>query len=537
MAERLGPKDTPIVITFGGGVHSRASEYDIHDLECTSGENFILDPVNREFRNRECFDLIGTVPNASEIRGYANLIQSDGTIMFAIQAGNKVYDWDGATTFTEIATVSASAKLRGRMEHNWSLADKVIVTDLNLAQPVMEWDGVYFQNASFFDLSSNPWTGTFSAKYCVVQNERAMFANIDDNGTGYPHMIVGSQRGDFTVISTGARPSSAAAPADPFFMVQLDNRPINGFVSAFDVIASSSFKGAMNKITGSDSTDFAVNPMYPMSGASGDESMVYTGSDIMYGKNGRIESLLATDKFGNVEQDDLSLKIADLVKGFSGWNIVYNSRLQRVYCLPSGNQSQIWVYHTPLAGLDVSPWSKWTTIHSTAYNPTCIWNALDPVDGLEYTWFGDSSGNFYRLEGSGSSDVLNDGGTAQISCTRLSKQFDLPMDAEMYDIEGWITYRKRFATSVTLGFEFAGNQIFNETKTINLDTQAPTIYWGGSIYWGQDIYFGIPFAGRFSRKIFSVGGRSNSCQLRVTVNGDYEFRIAQVGLRVKAVSK
>ena len=62
-----------IIIPFGGGVHSRASEADINDQECSQGVNFSLDPENREFRNRKPFDLIGTVPNGAEIRGLVSL--------------------------------------------------------------------------------------------------------------------------------------------------------------------------------------------------------------------------------------------------------------------------------------------------------------------------------------------------------------------------------------------------------------------------------------------------------------------------------
>ena len=56
-----------VVLKFGGGVHSRASEDDIDDRECSTGQNFQLDPQNKEFKNRAAFDLLGTVPNASEL--------------------------------------------------------------------------------------------------------------------------------------------------------------------------------------------------------------------------------------------------------------------------------------------------------------------------------------------------------------------------------------------------------------------------------------------------------------------------------------
>ncbi len=38
------PTESQISIRFGGGLHTRASEEDIHKLECSDGINFDLDP-------------------------------------------------------------------------------------------------------------------------------------------------------------------------------------------------------------------------------------------------------------------------------------------------------------------------------------------------------------------------------------------------------------------------------------------------------------------------------------------------------------
>jgi hypothetical protein len=523
-------KEFDTIIQFGGGIHSRASEEDIDPRECSIGKNFDLDPQNREFRNRKPFDLIGTVPNGAEIRGFVNLLKTDGTISLLVQAGSAVYEWDGVTTFTNIGSVSATAKLRGRLEHNWQLDDKVIITDLNLIDPVKEWDGTTLQNISFTDETGSAF-GTFRARYCTVRNERAIFSNIHDNGTDFPHLLVGSQTSDYTTISVAQRPSSAISTSDPFFLIQPDFRYINGMIEAFGIIATSSKRGTMFKLTGSDATHFAFRELYPRSGASGDESLAYVGNDIAFGRAGVIESLISTDKFGDVDTNDISNGIFDLIETFDDWTIVYNSRNQRIYCLAAGRK-QIWVYHKSVAGLDISPWSKWTTAHSSDFDVTAIMNMLDPSDGLEYVFFGDVNGNFYRMEGTG---VNGDAGLNNITSERLSPLIKAPLNAQTYNGEGWIAYRAGNAQTVTLTFEYRGENIFNESITITIPAVANRKVYGGGHYYSNSEGYGS-FSGRLTRQPYAVAGGGNEFQVRVTVEGTEDFRIKEIGLRFGAAT-
>lgn len=524
------PNEFTIQWKHGGGVHSRASIEEIDPRECTTGQNFDLDFQNRNFKNRKPFDLIGTVPNAQEIRGFANLQKSDGTVSVLVQAGTNVYEWDGVTTFTLKGTVASGTKLRGRLEHNWQLSDKVIITDLNLTQPVMEWDGTTLQNITFTADDGSTAFGTFKARYCTVSNERAIFSNIHDNGTDTPHLIVGSQRGDFTIISVANRPASALNEADPFFLIQPDYRYINGMVESFGVLATSSRSGSMFKLTGSSAKDFAFEPLHPRSGASGDESVATTGNDITYGRNGRIESLLSTDRFGDVETDDISQDIYDQIETFNNWTVVYNARNQRVYCVPVG-ESEIWVMHKSLMGGELSPWSQWVTNHSMSFQPTCIMNMLDPADGLEYVFFGDSNGNFYRLEGTG---ALGDGGLNNITVIRKSKLFSAPLDAEIYDVEGWIKYEKNETATVTLDFEFGGMSVFTEQIVISVPSITGGTYYGGGAYYSGGVYYGS-FRTRITRQKFAVPGKGNEFQIKATIEGTKDFTINEIGLKFKAV--
>jgi hypothetical protein len=527
---RHGPVDADIQLKFGGGLFTRASEEELDEREAKDGQNFDLDLLNRQFRNRKPFDLIGQVPNGAEIRGGACLLKSDGTVSVLVQAGTNVYEWDGATTFTLRGTVSSSAKLRGRLEHNWQLTDKVLITDLNLQQPVMEWDGTTLQNVTFTDENAAGF-GTFRAKYCLVSNERAIFANVYDNGTLFPHLAVGSERSDYTVITTSNRPSSALSEADPFFLVQPDIRPINGLAEAFGVVAISSEKGSMFKLTGESAKDFAMAPLYPRSGASGDEAVAYVGNDIVFGREGRIETLFSTDRFGDVETDDLSVKISDQIADFNDWLVVYNQRLQRVYFHPVG-ESQIWVLHKPLVETQLSPWSKWVTAHSMSFNPTFMMNMLDPADGLEYVFMGDANGNFYRLEGTGTS---GDGGQASITTTRLSKLFSAPLDAEVFNIQGYIKYRKNEAATVTIRFEFAGQSVFNEDVTITIPALSRKVY-GGGYYYNASNYYGTAFAQRLTRQKFAIAGKASEFQVRVTVTGTADIELNEIGIKLEAAS-
>jgi len=652
MPTKLGPKDDALVIKFGGGIHSRASEEDIDPRECANGQNFELDLQNRNWKPRKPIDLIGTVPNGGEIRGFVSLLKSDGTVSMLVQAEDVVYEWDG-DSFQSVGSCAATAQLRGRISHNWLLDDKVIITDLNLQEPVSEWDGTTFQNTTFtgaagdtvavnggfatdtdwtkgtgwtiasgkascdgsqtdvsdlyqsvlvadtryaisftvsnysqgkirpqagatngtyvtsngsyyevlvctttavFSMEADAdfigsiddvviqpipdWNGELRAKYCEIQNERAIYGNIYDNGTTFPHMMVGSRTSYYNQISVSDRPSSALGNNDPFFLLTPDLRPINGMAQAYNVMAISSFKGSMFKLTGSNATDFDIDQLYRDSGASGVESVTYVGNDIMYGRQGRMESLSGTDRYGDVETDDLSNDIFDLIEDYDNWTNVYNARTQRIYCFPSG-ENEVWVLNKSLVGaiqgednLPLSPWTKYKTSHEMKFNITAMMNAYDPSDSLEYVYFGDANGNVYKMEGTTSG---GDGGSATIKVERLSKLFTMPLDAEAFEIHGWVGSRKKETVIVNLRFEYQGYQIYNETTTVSLTPDQARIYYGGNNYYGGTFYYGT-IQERFSRDKFGIAGSSNQFQIRATIESQNDFTISEIGLRFEVAS-
>jgi len=551
MPAAIKPKDLDLKIKFGGGLHTRASADEIDQREAANGQNFLLDLENRELRNRPPFDLIGTVPNAAEIRGGFSLLKSDGTVSTGFQAGGKVYSWNGVSTFTEIGSCNSSAKLRGHWRsHNWNLSDKVLITDLNLVEVVKEWNGTTFQSVSFTKQDSTAF-GTFYAKYLFITNERAVFGHVRDPGQTSPHMMVGSKVSDYTQISIANRPSSSLGTDDPFYILTPDLKPINGMENAFGATILSTEKGQLFNLAGSSAKDFNFDTFFPGSYASGAESLAYIGTDIVYGRQGRIESVRDTNTFGNSEADDLTKEIADVIGAYVGWTLIYNGRVNKLYLFPMA-QSEVWVFNPamrtsrslgqgvtgqfiqqPTDIPKLSPWMRWNTTHALAFQPTFAMSMLDPVDGLEYVFMGDASGNVYRMEGSGAS---GDGGTSSVDVTWTSKVFSAPLDTKLYNLSGYIKYKKNVAATVTLTFLYAGIAAFDQSVTIDIPAISGAIYFGGPNYFGGDIYFGLPFSGRLIRQKFDPPGGGEDFQVKVEVNGTSDFSINEIGLRFTAAS-
>lgn len=549
MPSVLNPRDNEVLIKFGGGVHTRPAEDEIQDRECSEGQNFDLDIEKLEFFNRPVFDKVGTTPNTSSIKGFISLQQSDGTVKFAVQSGTKVYDWDGNSTFTDTGvTVDATAQLRGRLEYNWQLDDKVIITDLNLKENVMEWDGTTLQNVSFTKDDPAVSFGDFRAKYLVIQNERVLYSNVYENATNTKHLIVGSKRADYKHISISDRPSSALSDEDPFFLIQPDYRSINGMVEAYDTIVTSSEHGNLFRLNGQNATDFSISPFYPRSGASGDESLAYVGNDFYYGRQGRIESVLSTQRFGDIATDNLSIGIEDQITTYKDWTSVFNSRTQKTYFFPD-SQSECWVFSKPMyerlkqielgtnantsQGTGLSPWVKYVTEHALAFQPTAVMNMLDPSDGLEYVFMGDSSGNIYRMEGTGSQD----GGSSDVKVERVSKLIKAPIDGEMYNIEGYVKYRGGEAFTLSLVFEFEGQSIMDKPIILDFpaETDAPN-YGDTTKTYGDTIYYGLKNKGKLIRRPFGSTGQGSEFQVRATVFGSSSFNINEILLRFEEAS-
>lgn len=514
-----------MVFSFGGGLNSRASEDHIAELECADGSvNFALDIDDRAYRPREPFDLVGTAPNGGRINGFAQLLKSDGTTSTLVQAHDTVYEWDGTTNgFTNVGSVNSAMRMRGRLEHNYTLDDKVLITDIALADFVHEWDGTTFQEVNFN--SSN----VLKAKYCTVIDERAFYGNVNDGSQVIPHMIVASEREAYGTISFGDRPSSALSEGAPFYLLTPDLRGVNGLVEAFGVLAVSSREGSTYKITGSTSKDYAIDPLYPRSFAAGDEAMVYVGNDIVFGRPGRLESLSSTDRFGDVATDDLTRKIQNRLTSDTAWTSVFNSRLQRGYFFPE-DEALVWVWHKSFVddGTGLSPWVPWTTQHSTAYQPTAVMNFLDPNTGLENVFFGDADGNVYRMEGVG---TTGDAGTTDIVSRRKTRLVRLPAKVVGSRMSGEISYRRGAAAQAEITMFWGGREPDTSSITVSMAEEDSVTVFGADIYFGDgEAFFGGPVRSRLRSQAIDISGDGADLQLEVAVTGTSDFNIHDIRL-------
>lgn len=497
-----------VSLLFGGGRNTQARSADIHPQECTDGENFELTQFDSAFKVRKPFDLVGTATNAAEIRGFAQLVKSDGTVSTLIQAGDTVYEWDLGSTFTSRGTVNAGSRLRGSA--NFVLKDQVIITDLNKYTAVKIWDGETFQ-----DMPHN-LGGDFFAKYCIIDNERAIFGNVR-SGIDTPHVLLGSAGGDNEILTITDKPSSALSNDDPWFIPVADFRPINGLIHGIGVDADvvlSCENGRIRKLTGNSAQDYAIKAFFVGSAAAGDEALVNTRNDVVYGRAGAIESLTGVQAFGDVKTDDLSRWIN--VNEVSQWRLIYEPVNQRLFCFPKDGSS-VHVLHKEILGAPVSPWSEWTTTHALAFQPSTVFN-LRGNDGIDRVYMGDTSGNIYQIDGTGTQD----GGTDDVTAFRVSQL--VKSRGDISDITGYVDYIKNHeAHTIGLQFRFSGITQSDLSETITVPALTTSAIYGTTAVYGTTDTYGAAFKKRPGRQHFTVTGSSNGLQVASTIVGSAEL--------------
>lgn len=538
------------IFKFGGGLNSQQIPSEINDRECADGQNFDLPDSNAYFRPRRAIKLVAQATNGQAIRGGVQLIKSDGTRSFLIQAGDTVYQWGGASTsdLTVVARVSPAARLRGKIESNSIKDDKVLIADLNQIEPVLQWDGTTFKRL-VHDL-----TGDFYARYITIWRERAVYANVKATST-LPHVVVFSRRSDTAdfsgTLTIQNRPSSSLAARDPFFLSMQNLAPIRGFAQMFGRLGFATKAETWFTLDGDDATNHALSELYTGATGSGDEEVEFVGNDLVFGKQGGIDTLSATERFGSVQSDDLTRWIHDEVKEIPSWQIIYSPRFERVYCVPL-NGGKIYVLHKGLldqrvraqlfgaSADEVSPWSKWTTTDSFNFEPTFAMRMLNPSDGLEYVYMGDRSGKLWQLEG----NTATDNGSS-IAITRTTKPIRIPT-ANYFKIDGWVRSRKVFQGDILIQGLVGGKQIFDTAqKTVSiLNANGQPSVWNGSSlasppYWGSSsFWWGLAFNGRMARNNFTLEGQAEDLQLKITVNSNSlaEFYVEEIGIQVEAQS-
>lgn len=525
---------------FGGGLSSTRDPLEIDLREDADGKNYDLKLDRDSFRPRQAFDLLGTAPNGGAIRGLVEFEDSQGVVSNLVQAGGIIYSIDANHSFTQVGTCNPNARLRGG-RHSTSLVDDIVlISDLGGVENVLSWDGTTLSEFTT-DLAN------FKAKYIVVVDERAHYANVSAAGTAYPHVMLISGRfsaigtTELGTVTTSNRPASGLNAGDPVFIPTPDLRPINGLLSAFGLVLMATEGGQIWKLTGSNATDYAIKDLHRGVFVTGDEAILNTGNDVIFGRHGKIDTLLGVEAFGDVQTDDVSRWISEEIRAVTGWAYsAFNPRTEYAYFWADGG-NEVWAFHRPIyqrpsrniLGQDVkgvSPWAKWTTdFGNDDFRPTAVQLMRRVADGLDMVYFGDSSGRLFNLEGSGQMD----GGSADIAVDRLSGLIQLPF-AEVANVRGRVKYRKRHPATLTLTAQYGGTTIKDESITVALPAIEDLPIYGGGFYYNNDAYYGAEFAGRISLRPFQIPGASSLFQIKAAITGD-EFDIPEIEIEFEGV--
>lgn len=526
-------------LVFAGGLNQQDVAL-VRPEECIEGYNCELGFNQTSFRPRKPFDLMGTATNAGQINGIMQLIKNDDSETTLIQANDTVYDWDGSSTFTSKGTVSSASRLR--LTH-WPLDDYGIITDLTKNTVVKKWDGTTLST-----LTTGIEPTDLYAKYAVVHLGRVWLFNITA-GTDTPHLIAASEFETPTNYDVATRPASGLT-TEPVFMTTPDLLPINGVVLWQGILIVSTKGGRLWKLTGSDSSDFAWTDFYNGSAAEGTETMASIGNDVVYMKrDGVIESLVATDRFGDVSANDLSKWIRSLTSEADAANTisVYDQSRQKVYFFAGSNK--LLVFFKDLLDSGLSPWMLYKTDHASSFSTVAasyIREAGGNSASDSYVYWGDDSGNIYRMDGTG----LGDNGDTDVETTRKSGfiqryESDLtdsgrvgyqkkPKHTRKPKLKGRIYYRRVSSTSLIVEAEWADDFATNRS-TITLEgptTSDAASYFGGSAYFSGLFYFNTGFALSHTNatKGWSALGRGPGVYILTSITTKQEFDVIKIEL-------
>lgn len=521
-------------VYFPGGLN----ESQAPDLaEAAAGSyNFELASDSYKLFPRGAFDLKGTATNAADVRGLLQLVKRDATQTTLVQAGGVVYTWNGASTFSSAGVCNGSSQLR---DVTWSLSDYLVITDLQKLTVVKKWDGTTFST-----LSTGLGTDLY-AKYGVVHHGRMWLFNVTTS-SDTPHLMVASafenpqsydttQRAESGVFGTGL---------EAFYMLSPDLRPINGVAKtvAGDLIISS-LEGSLFILKGTNASDYRWDNFYPGSQAVGTESLAATGNDVFYmRKGGNIESVAATQKYGDVEADDLSRWISDTVANLTASITVYDQKNQKVFFFVAGKVLVFFkdiFYGGALAGPSgekkkLSPWSVYRTSHASGFSTNAAKFMNIPGSTDTSVYFGGSAGQIFDMNGVGDD---GDGGTSDIQVIRKTRFIDEKdgLNFMRHVTRGKVHYQRLNAIGFNIELDW-GDEYNTSTASITLKGQPAsgtgafymgTVYYGGAYYYNE----GFSFAEKRSHQTFSMVGRGSGCVMTCSTLDSVEFEVHNVELQ------
>jgi len=506
-------------------------------FEASEGSyNFELSKDSYALRPRKPFDLKATAPNLQPVQGILQLVTRANSVTTLVQAGATVYNWDGASTFSSVGTVTTSSQLR---DCYWSLGDYIIVTDIQKATAVKKWDG------SSFSTLTTGLAGTLYARYGIEHRGRIWLFNVKEGSTDTPHLLVASEFEDPTSYDTTKRAAVSSSGFvdgnEAFYMVTPDLRPINGVVLFQNQLVISTEAGRLYVLTGSDATDYAWQDFYVGSNAIGTESVVNIGNDVMYMKRGgNIDTLASTQNYGDVAADDVSRFIPNTVSGLTEAIAVYDQQNQKVFFF-IGEKILVFFKNVAIDGVPIttagekarlSPWSVYKTQIASAFD-TAAAKYCRLQGTTDYTvLFGGQAGQIYDLNGAGSGDA----GTTAVQVYRTTRLVDEEdgMNFMSSITQGTVQYRRIRPVDLTVEFDYADEYSLT-TATIPLKgvpVGDDAIYFGGSNYFGDSIYFsqGFTFTRRISHQSFSVVGKGKGARLGVYAESIYDFQVDNIDL-------
>jgi hypothetical protein len=523
-------------LVFPGGLNEQQTP---SLYECAEGYNFELGLRQSKLIPRKPIDLKGTAPNGLAANGFIQLVKRDNSETTLVQAGDTVYLWDGASSFTSKGTVASNSKLR---DVYWSLGDYSIIVDNAKSTVVKKWDGTTLST-----LTTGLGTNLF-AKYGVVFLGRVWLANVTTS-TDTPHLMVASAFEDPTTYDTSKRggPStdgggSFVTGQEAFYMLSPDLKPINGFLVFFDQLIMSTEGGRLYKLTGTTAATFKWVDYYSGSAAKGPESMVNVGNDVIYLKaGGGIDRLSTTQTSGDVAADDLSRWIPTTTQNLTSALAVYDQTYQKVYFFVP---NKVLVLYKDLLNAELSPWSVYKTQQSFAFNTNAAKYMKMPGTQTYTVYFGDSAGRIFDINGSGSS---GDAGSSTIATYRKTRFIYNGEGGDKLGrgalnllkkvLNGIVWYRRIFSScDVTISFDW-GDEYNISSSTITLKgapSSSAGVYYGGSNYYsGSGSYYssGSAFAQKISSQTFSPTGKGPGCSIAVNLDTSTAFQIDSIDIQ------
>lgn len=521
-------------VFYGAGLNE--NQYP-HVSEAASGSfNFDLRRDSSFLFPRKPFDLVSTASGTGSVMGMLQLVKRDDSCTTLVQRGGTVSKWDGGTVYSSVASITSVSQLR---DVYWSLNDYIVITDLQKSTPVSKWDGTTFST-----LTTGLGTSLY-AKYGLVHNGRVWLFNVTTT-TDTPHLMVASAFEDPTSYDTSRRAVSGTfvTGSEAFYMLTPDLKPINGAALTIngDLIVSTE-RGQLFKLTGSSAADYRWVNFYPNSNAVGYESMVSAGNDIFYMRQGgAIESLAATQNYGDVAADDISRWISDTVDGLSGGIAVYDQTHQKVLWFITGKVLALYKDHLyggcviDEAGnkVKLSPWSVYRTSHDSNFTTSCA-RYMRRQGGDNYSvFFGDESGRIFDLNGTGNG---GDGGTTDVTMVRKTRFLgeEAGLNYHRKIPQAKIRYQRTTQCSIDVTLDW-GDEYSSSTASVTLEGSLvadPAAYFGGNFYFGDTIYFNVSQgeAGHKSHINTSFVGRGSVVTKTVSSTNKVRFHIDHIELK------